>query len=389
MAINVKNQYPVGTNPPDADYPEGSAVSSTTPTSKDGFPFAIEYVNDMLGFLQSILREANISANDVVDTARASQYFRGLIELSAGRATNYIDSGIANAYVVGPSSNQQAPMSRFNGRVIKFIPINTNTGASTVNVFSEGVDDIKLAGGVVDPLPGQIEAGVSTTIIDRLSYYELETPLVDLLSLSITVNATADANITVGDDASRRGLIDITDTGAVLTAQRSVIVGDKRHLFVAKNSTSQDLLFKTASGSGIVVLPGNSSLLLVDGVDVLPGSAQVAANIISDLAGKSAKTIDIINNHPKAVVNFNAIGAIQVFNASNVSSVSKTSAGTYQISFSTPMQNENYGIHVTSRDSFGYGESLTINGFTVRIKATNTGVLVDSDIITVTVYSLA
>ena len=385
MAINVKNQYPVGTNPPDADYPEGSAVSSTTTTSKDGFPFAIEYINDMLGFLQSILRESGVSANDVVDTARASQYFRGLIELSAGRATNYIDSGVANAYVVGPSSGQQTPMSRFNGRVIKFTPLNTNTGAATVNVFSEGVDDIKLAGGSVDPYPRQIESGVEVTLIDRLSYYELYAPVIDLSSYPAVHNMISDANYSLSNEQDRRAVLSITDTAAVLTAPKNIVVSNRHRLFIASNETLQPLTFKTSLGSGVTVNAGESAMLVCNGTDVISAyTSSVLKSLTSLLTARSIDIDTVIDGSLKAFVEFDGTGAVAIGSSFNVTSVVDNGVGNYTINLANPFSDTEYGVNVTSHNSSGYYESKGVSSFDVLVN-NYSGTPADRTEITVTV----
>ena len=65
----------------------------------------------------------------------------------------FTDSGTANAYVLSPVSPFKSPVSSgagegyFNGMIIRFRAGNANSGASTVNVNSAGVKNLKKADG--------------------------------------------------------------------------------------------------------------------------------------------------------------------------------------------------------------------------------------------------
>lgn len=79
MAINLDERYPGRANPKTLDYPQGSFKNRSSPTAKDGTYLEQDWANDLLGFFQSLLKEAGIAANGVVDTAQASQYYDALI----------------------------------------------------------------------------------------------------------------------------------------------------------------------------------------------------------------------------------------------------------------------------------------------------------------------
>lgn len=72
----------------------------------------------------------------------------------------YTDSGAADAYVLGAIGSKQAPTTYSNGTRVRFLVGNTNTGASTVNVATLGVKDIKRQGGAAlsasDMVAGEI-----------------------------------------------------------------------------------------------------------------------------------------------------------------------------------------------------------------------------------------
>ena len=68
----------------------------------------------------------------------------------AGAATWYADSGIADAYVLSAVGDKQGPASldvNHDGLLIRFVPGNNNTGATTVNVNGIGLKDIKREDG--------------------------------------------------------------------------------------------------------------------------------------------------------------------------------------------------------------------------------------------------
>jgi len=167
MALDQNAKYPVGTLPATAAYPEGEAVNSSAPGALDGYPLEKDQLNDRFGLEQALLRAGGQAASGVPDTALVSQYMQMIVELASGRAFNYDDSGAADAYILDIQANQQAPQTLFDGLEFNFIPANTNTGASTANPAGLGVLNIKIQGGVSDPVAGQIVSGKPETLIYR------------------------------------------------------------------------------------------------------------------------------------------------------------------------------------------------------------------------------
>jgi len=72
------------------------------------------------------------------------------------------DTGIANAYVLNPTSPFKSPVSStsgegyFTGMQITFKTANANTGASTVNINGTGVKNLKKSDGTTDLSSGEI-----------------------------------------------------------------------------------------------------------------------------------------------------------------------------------------------------------------------------------------
>jgi hypothetical protein len=76
----------------------------------------------------------------------------------------FTDSGTANAYILAPVSPFKAPVSAtegyFNGMTIRFRAGNANSGASTVNVNSAGVKNLKKEDGSTDLAAGDIPTNI-------------------------------------------------------------------------------------------------------------------------------------------------------------------------------------------------------------------------------------
>lgn len=102
--------------------------------------------------------------------------------------------------------------------------------------------------------------------------------ILDAFWRTLTHNMASDADYTL-DTATgsapfewQYGVINITDTGVVLTTGRNIIVPTganfaKTYFFV--NNTAQTLTVKTAAGTGIAVATNKHRLVEQDGVNVV------------------------------------------------------------------------------------------------------------------------
>jgi hypothetical protein len=80
----------------------------------------------------------------------------------------YTDTGAADAYVLGTIGSRHAPHAYIDGMEIIFSPGNTNTGASTVNVSTLGVKDLRdYAGAVL--VAGALTAGSQVQFVYNAS----------------------------------------------------------------------------------------------------------------------------------------------------------------------------------------------------------------------------
>ena len=90
------------------------------------------------------------------------------------------------------------------------------------------------------------------------------------LAGSVTINFTADSDITLTAAQNDYLVIKITDTNPYMTVARNIIISTKNRLHVAWNNTGGGyaLTFKTAAGSGVSVGDGEKKLVYCDGTNV-------------------------------------------------------------------------------------------------------------------------
>jgi hypothetical protein len=118
----------------------------------------------------------------------------------------YIDSGVADAYVLTLAASMTNPVSAtigyFVGMTIKFRAGNANSGASTVNVNSAGVKNLKQADGTTD-----LDAGDISTTQDSVFRYNGTSFVLESGSASTTakgiIEIATDAEVTAGTDTTR------------------------------------------------------------------------------------------------------------------------------------------------------------------------------------------
>lgn len=78
MAIKPSDEYPGKTVAPSAEYPQGAAQNITTPGDGTGTPLLASWVNDLWGFLQSLLNANAATPSGNPDEVGDSQYFDAL-----------------------------------------------------------------------------------------------------------------------------------------------------------------------------------------------------------------------------------------------------------------------------------------------------------------------
>lgn len=124
------------------------------PTKVDGISTlpAAEYNN-----LTSELKNAVTTSGQSLDTLKTNQLALAM-SIYASSGVGYVDSGAVNAYILTPLSPKLAPPSYSLQMSVRFIALNSNTGASTINVDGLGVKNIKDADGN-DLIAGEISIG--------------------------------------------------------------------------------------------------------------------------------------------------------------------------------------------------------------------------------------
>jgi hypothetical protein len=120
--------------------------------------------DDNLNGKREELNNTYIASGQTPDNGDLTQTAKAMSIHSAG-ADFYTDSGAADAYVLTASGSFIPPIAYFVGMRIRFVPINDNTGASTINVASLGIKNIKDFSGN-DPEDGYI----STESVVELYY---------------------------------------------------------------------------------------------------------------------------------------------------------------------------------------------------------------------------
>ncbi|OYV51319.1 MAG: hypothetical protein B7X10_00800 [Burkholderiales bacterium 21-58-4] len=100
-----------------------------------------------------------VSGQNVLDDGTTTTILSNLASSIMRGGGIGIDSGAANAYIVALPI---APIAYETGMIVRFVPLNANTGASTINVNGLGVVDV--IGQAGDVLQGA-EIGVAPTAV--------------------------------------------------------------------------------------------------------------------------------------------------------------------------------------------------------------------------------
>jgi hypothetical protein len=203
--LNTNPTYTGRITAPSLDYPYASSKNESPVGSNNGTPYEIARANDIFGMQQALLESANIVPSGNPDTVLDSEYVKSIVEIASGRAINYNETGIADAYVLDIKSKQQPPASLFDGLTIKFTPGNLNTGASTIDVASLGIVNLKDFEGV-DLLENILDPVKSYTAVFNLASNEFR--LNRLLPVVMGDNLIINGGFTI----NQRGYVSATPT---------------------------------------------------------------------------------------------------------------------------------------------------------------------------------
>ncbi len=146
------------------------------------------------------------SSGQALSAADLTQMAKAVAAYSVAGDT-YIDTGEADRYLLDPSNDFFPITEYFNGSIINFIAITSNTGESIVNVA--GLGDRPFCNLNGDPLAeNQIEAGQRITI-----YFDAFIQQFKLLNMvdvgaesSVPLNSSADLNLSIAIFANRQAI---------------------------------------------------------------------------------------------------------------------------------------------------------------------------------------
>lgn len=118
------------------------------------------------------------------------QVAKAITDISSN-ADYYTDSGAADAYVLTSISPNESPQFYRNGMRIRFRTSNANTGASTVNVATLGVKNIKKEDGASDPDAGDISSAIENVAVYDGTNFRLKNKIETATSTSQGIQYSA------------------------------------------------------------------------------------------------------------------------------------------------------------------------------------------------------
>lgn len=207
--------------------------------------------NEVPSELQNIIE----NLGQTLSGADLNQVGKGI----AGYVANgifYTDSGIEDSYVLSVIGLKQIAPDYTNGFEISFIPGNTNTGASIINVAGLGVKDLKDATGA------DLAAGILPTTFPINAYFNLAADEFRILSLVISGVSLLDFDVgnTISNTAALSSIYSFSIPANTINANggvRLTVVGQ------FTNATGVARIPKiecTLGGSNVTVLGDYQSL---------------------------------------------------------------------------------------------------------------------------------
>jgi hypothetical protein len=212
---------------------------------------------------------------------------RAALEVTTvGDAVNYYtDFGTADNYILTSVLGYGTPTAYTDGMIIMFIPGNQNTGASTVNVNSLGVKNLRGPTGQV-LTNGHFSLAVPYEFVFSTANDEFRQVSPEVISRTapwdITINIATDADLTLTQEQNLYGRITITDTGYLLSTTRNIICLNAVRNFEFINETARSLVFKTNAGTGITVGTHETAQVFCDGTNVVRSGVQTAVSKLDD-----------------------------------------------------------------------------------------------------------
>lgn len=211
MALRPHDTYGMQVDITDPAYPLGKARNATAPGDGTGFPLERRWINDLLGFEQALLAEAEIEASGLPDAVGASQYLEALLTLfyRRGQVDGFLDA-IGSQISALQSSRVRAASARYGISTGSASPIvlsadfaddvySLSNGSTRINVGAAGRYNVDLFA-LVDDSGGSRD------------YFNVNARVAG--STVLTGVGFKYATINSGDTAVRvSGILDITDPG--------------------------------------------------------------------------------------------------------------------------------------------------------------------------------
>ncbi len=165
--------------------------------------------NQLPSEVQSAIESAGItlSGGDLTQLVKSVAHYSSVGQFFTG-------GGIADAYTAAIIAPRIAPPSLINGMELNLIIPATNTGATTLNAFGTGAVDVKLEGGSLNPVAGDMESGK----LARFKYFTAPSAHWEILNpiVSTVVNASTSTKGVV-ELATSAETITGTDTARAIT----------------------------------------------------------------------------------------------------------------------------------------------------------------------------
>ncbi len=183
--------------------------------------------NATQGEVENIVLSADIALNPAGGPDTNLNMLGQAVSGYANAGATYQDSGIADAYVLSIATNLKPPVKLFDNLTVTFKAGNTNTGASTVNVATLGVKDIRKPDDSA-LIAGDIVADEFYTIKYNLSNDRFE-----------LLGTLSDAKVKFYNDADPSKEIEI-DASDVLTSTKRSVNLKKNNFIATVNPISTD-----------------------------------------------------------------------------------------------------------------------------------------------------
>jgi hypothetical protein len=228
MALIPKLRYPLQTETTDG-WPHGKAKNKTTAGDNDGTPLERDWVNDIWGFLQSLLNAAGIAPSGSPDQLEESQYLQAIEQrINAGVApTDAAVEVLASRVQALENITKRLAVFTVNGQTVgSGARLNLTESIDARNYYSEDFGWITVGGEGYYEIHANVIVSAVTHVVPaivglriRLEDTVLATALmneIDSSQLSHSLSVSTIVQVT-NEDTQRINLTALADSGGTLT----------------------------------------------------------------------------------------------------------------------------------------------------------------------------